>query len=271
MFVAAACNDGSLPVLAVQNCTADSSSSMSGNGNTTNERQAVMAIEPVDGPVAGEERFRCIQRVSGYYVVTANSAGVVSLMNLNGAVKMIIADETAAKAEALKNNATSFVEETPVDPESDDSDDDSDDEEEELAVDIIDSVRLGSGARITSLATWCCHTPEDEDESADDDDDDDDDDDNQQHDDDDDDEEISRTKLSVVTSSLNDSMEKNKRKYMESSRDDDKYNNNKRQVMFADRMDPVTLSKARELVSKAKKIQSKKSKKREKSNTKTKN
>ena len=41
------------------------------------------------------------------------------------------------------------------DPEESPESDSDDDEEEELAVDIIDSVQLGSGARITCLAAWC--------------------------------------------------------------------------------------------------------------------
>lgn len=128
-FVAAACNDGSLPVLAVQAI------------DSQNERRAILAIEPVDNPVAGEERFKCIRVIDGYRVVTANSAGVVSIMDLGGAVRMIMTDD-----EDDEENDESNL---------DDGDDSSNDsQEEELAVDIIESVQLGSGARITSLSVW---------------------------------------------------------------------------------------------------------------------
>lgn len=79
LFVAAACNDGSLPVLAVED-------------NEDESRKAIMAIEPVDSHLAREERFKCIQSVRDYYIVTANSAGVVSLMNLQGAVDMMMTE-----------------------------------------------------------------------------------------------------------------------------------------------------------------------------------
>ena len=141
LFVAAACNDGSLPVLAVED-------------NNKESRRAIMAIEPVDSHLAREERFKCIQSVRDYYVVTANSAGVVSLMNLQGAINMMM-------SRYAKDDANSPI-------NDDNSDDDSDDDSEsvmqeesdegddtELAVDIIESVGLGTGARITCLAAWC--------------------------------------------------------------------------------------------------------------------
>jgi WD40 repeat protein len=133
LFVAAACNDGSLPVLAVEDDGGDS-------------RRAIMAIEPVDSHLAREERFKCIQSVRDYYVVTANSAGVVSLMNLQGAINMIMSDP---EEEDTNSNSDD-------DDESGDvADDDNNDDSTELAVDIVESVRLGTGARITCLAAWC--------------------------------------------------------------------------------------------------------------------
>jgi WD40 repeat protein len=131
LFVAAACNDGSLPVLAVQD-------------NDEESRRAIMAIEPVESHLAREERFKCIHGVREYMVVTANSAGVVSLMDLSGAIKMITVD----------NN------EEEDDDGSKEGEDDGVGEEDdiELAVDIIESVRLGTGARITCLAAWCKST-----------------------------------------------------------------------------------------------------------------
>lgn len=131
LFVVAACNDGSLPVLAVED-------------SDDENRKAIMAIEPVESHLAREERFKCIQTVRGYYVVTANSAGVVSLMNLQGAVNMMMSEP-----EDEDENSVS-------DDESREQDSDEDDDgETELAVDIIESVRLGTGARITCLAAWC--------------------------------------------------------------------------------------------------------------------
>ena len=126
VFVAAACNDGSLPVLAVQAIDGE------------DERRAILAIEPADNPVAGEERFKCIRMIDGYRVVTANSAGVVSIMNLEGAIRMIMTDEDG--------------EDNVVEESGDESSNDT--QEEELAVDIVESVQLGSGARITSLSVW---------------------------------------------------------------------------------------------------------------------
>ncbi len=129
LFVAAACNDGSLPVLAVED-------------STDENRRAIMAIEPVDSHLAGEERFKCICSVRGYYVATANSAGVISLMNLEGAVRMIMADE----------------EESDENDNADNENKESDGEDEndlELAVDILESTRLGTGARVTCLVAWC--------------------------------------------------------------------------------------------------------------------
>jgi WD40 repeat protein len=144
IFVAAACNDGSIPVLMVQ--SADSE-----------ERKAIMAIEPVDGPVAGEERFKCIQTINEYTVATANSAGVVSVMNLQGAVNILLSNDDTDSTE-INDTTNSPQESSTSDPEeeNDIDDDDEDSEEEELAVDIIASTQLGTGARITSLAAWIC-------------------------------------------------------------------------------------------------------------------
>lgn len=137
LFVAAACNDGSLPVLAVEELD---------EGNDE-QRRAIMAIEPVDSHLAREERFKCIQRVRDYYVVTANSAGVVSLMNLQGAVNMITYGEDQEEEEG--------EDQVEGDSDVDEEQDESDDGETELAVDIVESVRLGTGARITCLTAWC--------------------------------------------------------------------------------------------------------------------
>lgn len=149
IFVAAACNDGSLPLLAVSNVDEDEST-----------RRAVLAIEPVDGVVAGEERFKCIQSIDhGYHVVTANSAGVVSVMNLQGAVNMMMSEEPA-------ENDSDEDDEKDGGSQDEDSDDD---EDMELAVDIVDSVQLGTGARVTCLTTWSSNVElEEEEEDIDD-------------------------------------------------------------------------------------------------------
>jgi len=140
IFVAAACNDGSLPVLAVDDV----------DKNEDGVRRAILAIEPVDKVVAGEERFKCIHALHhdhGYYVVTATSAGVVSVMDLQGAVKMLLSEEDEDEGGDDDNPPQ----------ENDDSEDEDDDLD--LAVDILESVQLGSGARITCLTAWCSNIP----------------------------------------------------------------------------------------------------------------
>lgn len=142
LFLAAACDDGSLPVLAV--------GSLSDENDEAGARRAVMAIEPVDGPVAGDARFKCLKSVeggSGFLVVTANSGGVVSLIDLEGAARMILSDdEDKAEGEGGQTGGGG----------SSDEDDDSSDEdgEEDVAAEFLESVRIGSGARITNLAVW---------------------------------------------------------------------------------------------------------------------
>lgn len=140
MFVAAACDDGGLPVLEVGQLDEEDDAST---------RRAIMAIEPVEGRVvAGEDRFKCIKSVeggSGFLVVTANSGGVVSLMDLEGAARMMLTGGSGGGGDDDDS------EEKDSDDDSEDSDDD---EEVEAAVEILDSVRIGSGARITDLAVW---------------------------------------------------------------------------------------------------------------------
>lgn len=159
LFVVAACNDGSLPVLVVEDEKVtskgrdDDETRGKSSGRTT--RRAIMAIEPVDTTgqdchTAGEERFKCVQAVSPYHVVTANSAGVVSLMNLTGAINILqSADEEDYDDE---NDAPEC--DSDGEPVEKSRRDDSDSDEEELAVDILDSIQLGTGARITCLVAW---------------------------------------------------------------------------------------------------------------------
>ena len=80
-------------------------------------------------------------------VVTANSGGVVSLIDLEGAARMILSDdEDKAEGEGGQTGGG----------DSSDEDGDSSDEdgEEDVAAEFLESVRIGSGARITNLAVW---------------------------------------------------------------------------------------------------------------------
>lgn len=135
LFLAAACDNGGLPVLEVGQLEEE------GDANT---RRAIMAIEPVDRVVAGDERLKCIQTIeggSGFLVVTANSGGIVSVMDLEGAARMMLTTSNSGDSEG--------------ESDSDDAGNDTDsDGEMEVAVEILDSVRLGSGARITNLTAW---------------------------------------------------------------------------------------------------------------------
>ncbi len=100
MFLAAACNDGGLPSLEVgqlfdeeadeddeDDDEEDDDEEANGDGVRRKKpatRRAIMAIEPVEGVVAGDESFMCIHSIeggSGFLVVTANSGGVVSIMD----------------------------------------------------------------------------------------------------------------------------------------------------------------------------------------------
>jgi len=149
MFVAAACDDGGLPVLEVGQLE---------ESDEADTRRAIMAIEPVEGVVAGDDRLKCIRSVnggSGFSVVTANSGGIVSLMDLEGAARMML---TPGNDEEGGGGGDDGREK---DEEDEESDVDSD-EEIEAAVEILDSVRLGSGARITDLAVWSYGGTEDD-------------------------------------------------------------------------------------------------------------
>lgn len=77
-------------------------------------------------------------------------------MNLEGAVRMITSDPEDAVEEKEENPAGSDSD----DDKENDNDDDEQSGEEELAVDIIDAVQLGSGARITCMVSWACSEDE---------------------------------------------------------------------------------------------------------------
>ena len=210
LFVASANNDGSLAVLHVDK---------SGG----RERRAIMAIEPVDGPVAGEERFKCLQQVGDYHVVTANSAGVVSLMDLSGAVRMIMADADDASSSS-KDDAN--------DEDDEDQENESDDDqEEEMAVDIIDSVQLGSGNRVTCLAAWATMSTLMDDDGE--------------------------VMEAHEESELEDKEQANSSPTTKNNFDDDK----KRKREAVEELDSSALQRARDLVASAKKIREKRQKK----------
>ena len=228
-FVAAACNDGSLPVLAIESIASASSSKPDDQ-----ERRAIMAIEPVDGPIAREERFKCIQSIYGYYVATANSAGVVSVMNLGGAVNMI----TSPSNTTIEDDGDDDRDEDDEEDIDDNEDDDDDESEQELAVDIIDSVQIGNGARITCLVAWTTPLPDVTSNTGD-----------------------EPLHFENIDGEMNDSIEDHY--------SNEKNHNKKKRALVQDNrntniveLDPDTLSKARALVSQAKKIQRKKNDKR---------
>jgi hypothetical protein len=182
MFLAAACDDGGLPVLEVGQLFDDESDDEDDDEEEANDggvrrkkpatRRAIMAIEPVDGVVAGDERFKFIRSIeggSGFLVVTANSGGVVSIMDLKGAVRMMLSPDRyddddgdddddddgdrRRKSTSKRRNGGKDDDDQSTDSSSDDGQD-KDEEEVEAAVEILDSVRVGSGARITDLAVW---------------------------------------------------------------------------------------------------------------------
>ena len=255
IFCVGACNDGSLPVLAVNKLLPD--------GTTDKQVKAIMAIEPVDGLVAGEERFKCIQSAStlNYHVVTANSAGVVSLMSLQGAVRMILEDEekqqqsnhdSSNENKDYKGIYDNQDEEEPVHPESDA--DSENDQDEELAVDIIDSVRLGTGARITCLVCWS--TPIFNDEAP--------------QDKIEEEQEVKQVRQSLDEAGA--AIDGKKRKA--SSLQEGTTKRKREGLLYAQQqqlqqvtMDDEAINKARKLVKKAKKIQKRKEKKRKQKST----
>ena len=144
IFLAAACNDGGLPVFAV--------GSVDEEDEEEGTRRALMAIEPVEGvATAGDERFKCIQNVSGgsgFLVVTANSGGIISLIDLEGAAQMMLTDDVE-KREVDEN----------IEGNKDSDSEDSDSDDEEVAAEILESVRIGTGARITCISTWSYSLP----------------------------------------------------------------------------------------------------------------
>mmetsp|Transcript_7376 Transcript_7376/g.17586 ORF Transcript_7376/g.17586 Transcript_7376/m.17586 type:complete len:470 (-) Transcript_7376:48-1457(-) len=211
LFIVAACNDGSLPVLAVEDSDDES-------------RRAIMAIEPVDALLAREERFKTMKVVKGYFIVTANSAGVVSLMNLSGAIKMIMADPPEDEEDEDDSAASNS-----------ESDDENDEDDMDLAVDIMHTTQLGSGARITCLAAWCEATPE---------------------------EDQLPTDIDTAEEQAVEDEPQKKNKSKESEKDEKTL---KRKHMGQDvTMDAAAVKKARSLVAQAKSMKSKKDKKKNK-------
>ena len=139
LFLAAACNDGGLPVFAV--------GSIDEKDEEDGTRRALMAIEPIEGvATAGDERFKCIQSVKGgssFLVITANSGGIISLIDLEGAARMMLDDsDSSGQGDDETSN------------EGSESNISEDDEDDDVAAEILNSVRIGSGARITAISVW---------------------------------------------------------------------------------------------------------------------
>jgi len=239
IFLCAACDDGGLPVLEVGQLLLDDEDDEEGKNTAQNERRAIMAIEPVDDIVAGDDRFKCIKSVeggSGFLVVTANSGGIVSLMDLEGAARMMLTPPSEGMGSSGSDSD---------DNESEDDSDEDEDDDVEAAVEILDSVRIGSGARITDLAVWSYDSGVSEevnDEIADDGDDLDM---PQENEVEEDDEEVSFEK---------DEAPPTKKPFKK------KENDNREMID----MDPEAVDKARKLVVQAKKHQKKKKKKKQK-------
>jgi WD40 repeat protein len=164
MFLAAACDDGSLPVFLIEGI--DDGEEQDGM------RRAIMAIEPVVGPSAGDERFKCIRSVkggSGFLVVTANSGGSVSLIDLESAAQMIMDGDDEENIDDDEEEGEEVDDDDEIqaqrpDERGESADDESEEERDEdddaldLAAEILDSVKLGSGARITCLSVWSSNT-----------------------------------------------------------------------------------------------------------------
>jgi protein MAK11 len=220
LFLAAACDDGSLPLLGVGDLNDDPSEGV---------RRAVMAIEPVEGLVAGDARFKCIRHVeggSGFLVVTANSGGTISIMDLEGAAQMMFRDDNEREASDQKD-------------ESDDDTASDSDQEEEQAVEILESVRVGSGgARITTIGVWSMA----EEDSGD----------------------VEEEEESIDAVDVPDEAEEEEVDEIQKEKEDPrkrKYDNNFRKEI---EMDSAAVEKARELIIQAKKRQKRKDKKTKK-------
>jgi len=114
-YVVCACNDASLVVLSTSKLQP--------------EIRGLVAIEPIvhddDAMTAAEERIKCLEHLHDNIVVMANSNGIVSVIDLTNTLHMMMLD------------------------------DDDSVEEDIQAVEFLTSVRVGSGARITSLVVSC--------------------------------------------------------------------------------------------------------------------
>lgn len=166
-------------------------------------------------------------------------AGVVSLMDLQGAVNMIVNGTDDDDDGASKDGDNQ--EEKPVHSDSDDNSassndgngegrdkDDGEEEGVELAVDLIDSIQLGTGARITCLAAWATIS------------------------------DSSTSGMEDTTGAISTTAEDTEEK---KSADEPGQIKRKRDDKDVVVMDPDALDKARDLVAKAKKIQKRKQRK----------
>jgi len=253
LFLAAGCNDGSLPVFVVGNVD-DNQDEEEEEEDDGGVRRALMAIEPVDiemkptTPGGGvshsvcDDRFKCIQSINGrrgdnddFLVVTANSGGVISVIDLEGAARMLLADDE----EKEKDDEDDY---------SKDSNDELSVNEDEYAAEILETVRIGSGARITSIAVWSSSNDNDID--------------NNTLQDDEDTEDKDEEQIMDENENDNDNdadnEETKKRKFGTSTAVPIVGSKGRREVI---EMDSMELEKARALVKKAKKRQKRKSKK----------
>jgi hypothetical protein len=82
--------------------------------------------------------------------VSRDSWTSARLMDLRNAVNMVITEKDMGEGSRCIDNANS--------KEESDDDNEQNSDDVELAVDIIESVRLGSGARIPFLLAWCTTT-----------------------------------------------------------------------------------------------------------------
>jgi len=233
LFLAAACNDGGLPVFAV--------GSIDDEDEDAGTRRAIMAIEPLEGvATAGDERFKCIQSVEGgssFLVVTANSGGIISLIDLEGAAQMMLSEEDeVGDGSDDGNKEGSSDEEDSIASDSD--------EEEDTAAEILESVRIGTGARITCISVWSSNEAVDGDAELE----------------ADSDEEIPEEEEAATEKEIEEDVLHTKKRKAE----DIDVPENKKQEENEIELDPEALEKARALVSQTKKRQKKKKDKKKK-------
>lgn len=139
LFVVAACDNGSLPMLEVRSV----------DNNEEAYRRAIMVIEPLENKTkSGLDRLKFIQSVhggNGLLVLIGNSGGIVSLIDLAGAMRMIIhSDESIeeVKGDISRKDPYPGKDKIIYNYEID------------IAAEFLDTVKIGNGAKITALDSW---------------------------------------------------------------------------------------------------------------------